>query len=81
MLLDPVTRSGKMAFRRDGILTWWVQRDRKACGGSRDASERPGGLLNVPERICWGWEKWGRTWKLRRILGKIWDCWGLDGNR
>ena len=62
-------------------MTWWVQRDRKACGGSRDASERLGGLLKVAERICWGWEKWGKVFRAEGILGKIGDYWGLGRNR
>lgn len=85
MSLGPVTRSSKMAFRRDGIVTWWVQRDRKATVNFRNEIEILGGLLKVAQRNSWGWEGWtagevvwisGRILESGRTEEELQDGWG-----
>ena len=48
--------------RRDGIVAWWVQRDRRATMNFRNEIEILGGLLKVAERGSAGdgrdWDKY-----------------------
>ena len=45
----------------------------------RNEIEILGGLLKVAQMNSWGWERLGQVLRAEGILGRIWDCLGLEG--